>query len=188
MAFWRQGMTAEGRFGQITDKVAHGYLPAYLRIAADLGPRARVCELGVWQGDSLRLWQSLFPLGEVTGVDSDIQAKWPEGVRQVLRRQEDPGLPAVLGGPFDLIVDDASHSGTLTALSLKALWPLVAPGGYYVIEDWFIGLEKYSDNQKYNPGMVVVAQSLLEGLDSLDSEADEITYRFGMAIIHRREE
>lgn len=53
-----------------TDKVTvHGYLPEYERIAAELGPAARVLELGVAEGESLRLWQHLFPAGVITGVD-----------------------------------------------------------------------------------------------------------------------
>ena len=54
-----------------TDKVQHGYLPAYLRIAAELGPAARVCEIGVQHGHGLDMFQALFPDGLVAGVDAN---------------------------------------------------------------------------------------------------------------------
>lgn len=36
---------------------------------------------------------------------------------------------------FDIIIDDASHASYHQQLALRTLWPSVAPGGLYVIED-----------------------------------------------------
>jgi SAM-dependent methyltransferase len=178
------------------DKAENGYLPAYLRIASELGTAARVCEIGVQSGTSLELWQVLFPSGEVTGVDIDPEAVWPEGTRRVIADQEDPQLPEILGGPFDLIVDDAGHHGGPTQRTFENLWPLVAPGGYYVIEDWWTGfpevISRYTERNTFyirylgNSSMLQTVQDLLLMLDEHDSEADEVTYRFGMAVVHRR--
>jgi hypothetical protein len=165
----------------IPDKFVYGYMPAYLRIAAELGPAASVCEIGVYLGHGLRLWQSLFPFGQVWGVDQDRRAVWPDGTVAVLSRQDDPALPGFLadGAPFDLIVDDASHVGTVSAATFTSLWPLIAPGGYYVIEDC------WPCNSLGLPGMV---SSLLRLLEAQNAECDEITYRYGMAIVHKRRE
>ncbi len=38
--------------------------------------------------------------------------------------------------PLDLVVDDASHLLAPTRASFDALFPLLRPGGLYVIEDW----------------------------------------------------
>ena len=40
------------------------------------------------------------------------------------------------GGEIDLVIDDASHFLDETRHSFNALFPLVRPGGAYVIEDW----------------------------------------------------
>lgn len=44
-------------------------------------------------------------------------------------------------------MDDASHYYELTKISFEKLFPLVRPGGFYVIEDWawchWKGLESY---------------------------------------------
>lgn len=163
-----------------TDKIEpHGYFPSYLRLAAELGPDAAVCELGVWQGESLRMWQAIFPLGEVWGVDSDPAAVWPEGTRRVQAAQDDPGLPLLLPAGLGLVVDDASHDGPATQRSFGLLWPLVRPGGYYVVEDWQCSLNGWG------PGMLRAAESFLPLLAKRGGECDRIEYRCGLVIIHR---
>src|SRR5258708_2927166 len=118
-----------------------------MKIAAELGPSVRVCEIGILNGESLRMWQSLFPLAEITGVDINASSVFPGGVKKIIASQDDPRLAEL--GPFDLIVDDASHDGKLTGRTFEIMWPRVNPGGFYVVEDWFIGLERYTDGAYY---------------------------------------
>lgn len=40
------------------------------------------------------------------------------------------------GGPLDLVIDDASHLYGPTVTSFECLFPLLRPGGKYLIEDW----------------------------------------------------
>ena len=170
-----------------TDKVDQGYLPAYNWIADLLGPAARVCELGVLGGGSLATWQDLFQDGVIAGVDTNPGAYWPEGTHRIVAGQDDPALPGLLApyaSQWDLIVDDASHDGGLTAAALVLLWPLVAPGGFYVIEDWFTGFADYSGPCK-SPAMLTLARSLLERLHR-DSDTESVSYRYGMAIIRKK--
>lgn len=162
-----------------SDKFVQNYTPVYFRIAGELGPAARVCEVGGWHGHALKLFQALFPYGHIVGVDSDpsVMEYWPPGVVQVTCGQDNPRLPELIGGgPFDLIVDDASHVGHLTAATFSMLWPLVAPGGYYVIEDWRVVL----------PDMLSFVSSLLRLLETQDAECDTITYQYGLAVVHKR--
>lgn len=168
-----------------TDKIAHGYMPAYHRIAARLGPAARVCEVGVFFGGSLATWQVLFPDGLVAGVDNYQYAQWPDGTVKIFTAQDDPELPALLAehsAQWDLVIDDASHDGKLTARTLELLWPLVAPGGFYVIEDWFVG---YDDYPGYDSSMADLARNLLERLHE-DTDTESIEYRHGMAMIWKK--
>ena len=178
---------SQGNFGAISDKAWLGYMPAYHRIAADLGPAARVCEVGVYHGESLQLWMAMFPYGEVTGIDRDPGATWPPGARQVVHDVRDPGLAALAGGPFDLVVDDGGHFGDQAHAAFGALWPLLAPGGYYVVEDWYVSLPGYPSYPHHGgTGMLDFVQSLLPMLDSPESAADEIAFRYGLCIVHRR--
>ena len=41
-----------------------------------------------------------------------------------------------LADELDLVVDDASHTYEETRASFEFLFPLLSPGGVYVIEDW----------------------------------------------------
>lgn len=176
--------------GFATDKIMHGYLPAYTHIAKALGPAARVCELGVWQGGSLDLWRELFPEGTIAGVDNDPKAHWPGHAIKIQANQDDPKLPRILDSyeeAWDLIVDDASHDGKPTKAALDNLWPLVAPGGYYVIEDWFTGFDCYPD---YDTSMVDLARSLVDRLDphytDTGCDLESVEFRHGMAIMRKK--
>ena len=177
-----------------TDKITvHGYFGAYMRIAAELGPRASVCELGVLDGESLRMWQALFPRGRVTGVDINPDAIWPQGTVRVVARHDDPGLPAVLGGKFGLIVDDGCHDGDTVRRSFALLWPLVRPGGFYVVEDWMVSLrasERPGEDwgQPWGDSMLRAVQCFLALLDFPDSECESVEYRYGLAIVRKRKE
>lgn len=162
------------------DKIGHGYLPTYLLMAGHIGPSGWVCEIGVANGESLDMWQALFPHGRVVGVDINQHARWPEGTTRIVAEQDDPILRHILrpSGPFDLIVDDASHNNDRTAATLANLWPLVAPGGYYVIEDW------------NHAGMICgeLAKQLPAMLDERTlgaNEIESITYRHGMIILQK---
>ena len=174
-----------------SDKVEpHGYFTAYLRIAAELGPAARVCELGVENGESLRMWQGLFPVAaEIAGVDCNHQATWPAGTRKIISFQDDPALPGVLGGQYGLIVDDASHDGNLTMASFGLLWPLVAPGGFYVVEDWTVALRDdphWGPQAGWGDSMLRCAESFLPLLAWRDGECESVEYRYGLVIIRKR--
>ncbi len=124
-----------------TDKDSpHGYVPDYEALAERLGPDAVVCEVGVEQGLSLEMWRVLFPLAVIIGVDHNYYSVWPEGTIKVVAEQDHPDLAAMVSkhapDGCDLIVEDASHIGHLSRATFTLLWPLVRPGGFYVLEDW----------------------------------------------------
>lgn len=171
-----------------TDKLYHGYLPTYLRIASEIGERGRVAELGVLDGDSLEMWQALFPAGVIVGVDCNPDAVWPSECRRVVSAQDDPRLPLLLKAiapAYDLIVDDASHEGPATAKALELLWPLVRPGGWYVIEDWMVGFSTY-DEGSHGPGMLEMARELLWRVSDQQMDCQDITYRYGQILLRKK--
>lgn len=192
-----------------TDKELLGYIPVYRDLAAQLGPAARVCEIGVQQGGSLLMWQDLFPQGIVAGVDISLDAHWPAGTIRIAASQDDQTLPGILdtyAPAWDLIVDDASHVGSLTRAAYGLLWPIVAPGGFYVIEDWFIGLPSWNITQTlipgghrapYDPDLLQLVQDLLLRLDRPYpgweetarqpgwSDVESVSCRYGMVIVRK---
>jgi hypothetical protein len=91
-------------------------------------------------GASLRMWAEYFPDSEIYGLDIRPDALVNEG--RIHSFQCDQGkinslLAAreAIGDGLDLIVDDGSHRPEHQILSAFALWPSIARGGRYVIED-----------------------------------------------------
>jgi predicted O-methyltransferase YrrM len=56
-----------------------------------------------------------------------------QGDRDRLARTVDEAIGT---DPIDLVVDDASHALDLTRTSFVVLFPRLAPGGLYAVEDW----------------------------------------------------
>ena len=129
------------RYG--TDKCSrkHDYLRTYERHVVwmrDLP--VKVLELGVLNGASLKVWRDFFPLGEIIGADYSPERAKQAGERIAIEIG-DCGDPAFLRplaekhGPFDLIVDDASHIWKHQQDAFETLFPHLKPGGIYILED-----------------------------------------------------
>lgn len=189
-----------------TDKVEHGYLPFYLDVCSRLsidqltGERPVIVELGVRDGSSLMMWRSLVPDAIVMGVDNSAAANMTvegteflhcdhedprlfEMIREVYRRKFMLSPDADFGDPFvDLLVDDGSHDGRITGLSFTHLWPLVKPGGLYVIEDWYVGGEQWPS---YDRSMLTLAEQLVSLVLDRDAPVASVEYRYGLIAIRR---
>lgn len=88
---------------------------------------------------SLEMWAEYLPLARVFGFDIvDFTALSNNRVR-ICRgdqgRREDLEAFGRECGPFDVIIDDGSHASHHQLITLGTLFPHLAPGGYYIIED-----------------------------------------------------
>ena len=145
-----------GEFESTTDlfvlQKSRSMIERYQRLVETHSPR-NILELGIWCGGSSVFLQRLSG-GRVVAVDRDDRA------RQVLERysseqdlaeslrphfgidQADTGALRRLvrqefdGEALDLVTDDASHFLEESRGSFNCLFPLLRPGGRYVIEDW----------------------------------------------------
>jgi hypothetical protein len=126
---------------------AHGYARVYELL---LGPRRlalrRLMEVGVTRGQantvpSAELWQSYFPFCHVTGVDArDFSAlntaRFTSHACDPSRREDLRRFAGTLeAGSMDVIIDDGSHASADQQITLVELFPLLADGGWYFIED-----------------------------------------------------
>lgn len=134
------------RFG--TDKWgAHWYARHYDRYFAPLrDQRVRILELGVGGydsptegGASARMWKHYFRRGLVHGVDLFDKSALTEPRITFLRGdQADAADLDRIGratAPLDIVIDDGSHENADVLRSFAVLFPLLRPGGLYVIED-----------------------------------------------------
>lgn len=139
-----------------TDKGIWGYVPAYEKHLGDMRASARsVLEIGICGfrdipnnvvGASLFAWRDYFPNAVIYGVDNDSRFIFNDQprIRTALADAYDPPsldkalvsmLPDIGTVPFDFICDDAVHDPLPQFHLALMLWPTLARGGVYAIEE-----------------------------------------------------
>ena len=120
---------------------AKWYTDSYARLFNHLrGEPIRLLEIGVASGSSLRMWAEFLPRAQITGIDIHA-ARRREAADRIdihIGDQTDADFVAAVAaqaGPFDIVIDDGGHTMYQQQTSLQLLWPHVAPGGFYAIED-----------------------------------------------------
>jgi hypothetical protein len=142
----RGDLTRLGRFYG-TDKAYdhHRYTPLYER---HLAHRRRdplcVLEIGIGGyadgtgGSSLRMWRTYFRKARIYGVDIEERDLREPRITTFRGSQSDPeflrGVIDQIGVP-DVVIDDGSHRSDDTLATFDVLFPVLAGGGLYVIED-----------------------------------------------------
>lgn len=143
----------------------HGYTIVYDLLFGSLRDRVTdLCEVGLARGGpevsdgavkrsvadvpSIRMWHESFPAAHIVGVDiSDCSAFANDWFTFVQADCGDAGQLArvgQLGRQFDLIVDDGSHAPFHQQQTFLALFPLLRPGGLFIIEDTHWQPETYA--------------------------------------------
>lgn len=129
------------RFG--TDKASphHDYLRIYEALFAPLRDKPlKILEIGVLNGASLRTWEAYFPNARIVGADIDPLARRFRSARIDVEYMDQSNLEdlarvAAKHQPFDIIIEDGSHLWDHQILSLRALFPFLRSGGFYIVED-----------------------------------------------------
>ena len=136
------------KYGTDKSSASHGYTEKYVRYLEQLRSKpVTVLELG-WGGHedpdkggaSAQMWRDYFKKGTIVCIDLEEKSITDahDGIHFRRGSQADPDFIAALAeefGPFDLIVDDASHLSSLTIKSWELLYPHLKSGGLYVVED-----------------------------------------------------
>jgi 8-demethyl-8-alpha-L-rhamnosyltetracenomycin-C 2'-O-methyltransferase len=100
--------------------------------------RLRLLEIGVAGGCSLIAWRCYFPFARIVGCDIVDRERSGGGLHIHIADQSSAADLARINseeGPFDIVIDDGSHINRHQIFSFEQLFPLLAPGGIYVIED-----------------------------------------------------
>lgn len=135
-----------------TDKSSkyHGYLTVYEQHVAHLrNEDMTVLEVGVHKGASTRMWEEYFPNAQIVGVDISPACKELEGgrIRVELGDQGDLDFIGSLADRYSprIIIEDGSHRWGHQITSFEILYPVVEPGGVYVVEDIHTSFGSYID-------------------------------------------
>jgi Methyltransferase domain len=113
-----------------------------------------IFEMGIWDGGSTAFWFEYFRPEKLVAIDYLDREDDPAFRAYVEHRnlsgklktywrtnQADRArLRAIVAdeftAPLDLVIDDASHELNATRASFETLFPLLRPGGMYLVEDW----------------------------------------------------
>ena len=139
-----------------TDKaVGHGFTEFYDDYVNKY-VKPNVLEIGVHKGGSLRMWEEYFGSPLVVGVDVEEKSQYQtKNIKTIVADQGDPvQLLKCLDicKEYQIMVDDGSHLMGHQISSIAYLFPYLASGGVYFLEDLhtsFAGLE-------FNPDRVSV--------------------------------
>jgi hypothetical protein len=135
-----------------TDKYSiHRYTPVYYDLFKDRKDSVKVLlEIGIGNNHkpflrrhaaSLFMWEEFFPNAKIVGLDINRNLMINRGrIATAYADQSEASTvrSAALktaGDSIDIVIDDGSHDIVHQYTSAMALMPLVAPGGYYIIED-----------------------------------------------------
>lgn len=121
-----------------TDKATHhGYTDFYEEILKGRDIK-KMIEIGILQGASLKMWKEYFPFAFILGLDTQpIAVDGCLTIKADADRKEQLLQAVNLTGinRYDLIIDDGGHTMRQQQNAIDALWPFLASGGIYIIED-----------------------------------------------------
>jgi len=106
-----------------------------------------IVELGVFEGKSTKTFATYFRYSRILALDIELREIDFSPYRNVVYAKCDQNDQMALTdickttfpSGIDLVIDDAAHIGFYSLSSFFSLFPLVRPGGFYVIEDWGTG-------------------------------------------------
>lgn len=150
-----------------TDKVGHRYLERYAsHLGALRGEQFSLLEIGVYKGASLRMFRDFFPRAQVVGLDIK-PVEMADEPRITIHQgsQADVALLRRIDeqeGPFQVVIDDGSHVMAHLRTTFATMFPLLADGGWYIVEDLSTSYwEEYGGGL---PGRTGTAMSMLQQL------------------------
>lgn len=135
-------------YGSDKQRALHRYTNVYSSLFDNERLRIlNVSEAGVLRGSSAHMWLDFFPKAHIFAMDVNFRQyrehpnhKQAESHRLHLLKccntQADIEQHRLVPDSMDVVIDDAGvHSLALQEVLFPLLWPLVRPGGWYIIED-----------------------------------------------------
>lgn len=99
------------------------------------GQLINVLEMGVQFGCSAKVWLDYFPAAHIYGIDIAPQPDLSHPRWSFIQGSMTDPAALNLVPTCQIIIDDASHRASDSRAAFQILWPRLAPGGIYAIED-----------------------------------------------------
>ena len=126
-----------------TDKIyKHGFNKYYESFFAKKKDASQILEIGVACGGSLKYLADQFPDSQIHGIDIIDTSRF--NTDRITTHIGNQGIVDDLENiindigshvNFDIILDDGGHCMHHQQISLGVLFPLLKPGGFYILED-----------------------------------------------------
>jgi len=138
--------------GKVSDKW-ESYLDYYNEIFTPLKDKdISLLEIGIQNGGSLQIYLNFFKNAEIIigcDIDDNCRNLDYDDIRiQVvignINSNETHGKISSLKNQFDILIDDGSHISSEIITSFIKYFPMVKPGGIYVIEDLHCSYDSYN--------------------------------------------
>jgi SAM-dependent methyltransferase len=121
--------------------VYHGYLDIYEKYFSKYrNTLNNFLEIGLWEGESLRMWREYFTVGNLVGADIlDLShIKLPDTSIHICDQSDRDQLQNLVDktfNQFDIIIDDGGHWQHQQQITLGHIFKYLSPKGIFVIED-----------------------------------------------------
>lgn len=124
-----------------------------------------ILEIGVFEGDSIRYWESLYPKANIFGIDIiEEQKKWPKSNNISYFQLDQSDVKAYndllnsIEVKFDIIIEDGSHDPLHQKVSLIESIDFMAHDSIFILEDIHTShhnhpyyIERQKNNNKLKP-------------------------------------
>ena len=122
-----------------SSKNISGFIQLYEKYFTPLrDSKINILEIGVDNGDSLRIWREFFSKANICGIDIDKKNFRINNTNILQGDQSDLNFLKSLVSKykkFDIIIDDGSHQAKHIIASFNYLFNYLSDNGLYVIED-----------------------------------------------------
>ena len=122
-----------------SSKNVSGFIELYEKYFADFkDKKINILEIGIGDGDSLRIWREYFVNANICGIDIDKKNFIIDNVEILIGDQSDRSfLQTVVNKyhKFDIIIDDGGHISKDIIFSFNFLFPFLNDRGIYAVED-----------------------------------------------------
>ena len=166
-----------------------------------------VVELGVFDGGSIAFWfEWLKPRKHVAldikersdsdyfhryvagrNLDEQIKTYWKTSQADSVRLREIVAIE--FDAPLDLVIDDASHHYGPTKTSFEVLFPLLRPGGLFLLEDWAWGhwpeFQRPDHPWASKQDLTHLVFELIESVGTRNSPIASVTAYHGFTVVER---
>lgn len=172
----------------------------------------KILEIGVYRGESLKLWDSYFSNIDdrvVLGIESDKSC--PNSIGKIKIYKGDQRNKSFLenvvkeNGSFDIIIDDGSHWSIDQKAAFCYLYDYINPSGIYIIEDIYSSYhKKWTDKCKSDELFIPYLKTKIDDLnsswyraqnwlpetmvDGFESETKSIHFHSSFVVVEKRSE